>query len=273
MANKALRPAAGSAREASGGSTRRRRGRGRPRGGSAGNVRERLLHAARELFLRYGYRAVSSRQIGTAAGVNFAMIRYYFGGKSGLYREILQGLLPPQLKEFEAWADAGGASLPDILASLVRMWAANPWLAGFVLREVLVPGGPMRAMFLREFPERLAPLVERAVQAQMRHGTLRADLDAKLLVLSMVSLGIFPFLGFALTSRVFGVRHDEEFVARFLAHTQALLAHGVVPSRPAAPDASAGSALVAAGAPAAPHPNSASAASVHGVVARTRERQ
>ena len=91
MVNKVLPTAAGNARE-----PRKRRGRGRPRGDTAGNVRERLLHAARELFLRYGYRAVSSRQIGAAAGVNFAMIRYYFGGKPGLYREILQGLLPPE---------------------------------------------------------------------------------------------------------------------------------------------------------------------------------
>src|SRR5438876_4329699 len=51
----------------------------------------------RSLFLRYGYRAVSSRQIGAAAGVNFALIRYYFGGKPGLYREILG--LPPKRSE------------------------------------------------------------------------------------------------------------------------------------------------------------------------------
>ena len=46
---------------------RKRRGRGRPKGASAGKVRERLMEAARELFLRYGYRAVSSRQIGRAS--------------------------------------------------------------------------------------------------------------------------------------------------------------------------------------------------------------
>jgi AcrR family transcriptional regulator len=216
-----------------------------------GNVRERVLQAAQELFLRYGYRAVSSRQIGAAAGVNFAMIRYYFGGKPGLYREILQGLMPAQLAGLESWAQGGGGQLEDILANIVRVWAANPWIAGFVLREVLLPGGPMRAMFLREFPERLAPQVERAVKEQMRRGTLRGDLDPKLLVLSVVSLAIFPFLSFALTNRVFGVRHDEEFVLRFIAHTQELLAHGVAPA----------------------HRDSGSALAVHDVVARTQERQ
>ncbi len=217
------------------GPPRRRRGRGRPRGGSAGNVRERLLAAARGLFLRYGYRAVSSRQIGAAAGVNFAMIRYYFGGKPGLYREILQSVLPPELEKLTALqAGDSEVKLADILGHITRVWAANPWIAGFVLREVLAPGAPMRAMFLREFPERLAPPVERAVRAEMARGALRADLDPKLLVLSVVSLAVFPFLGFPLTSRVFGVRNDEEFVTRFLRHTHALLASGISPAAAAA---------------------------------------
>ena len=226
MVNKIALAAHAPAKEAPPGPARRRRVRGRPKGASAGQVRERLLEAARELFLRYGYRAVSSRQIGAAAGVNFAMIRYYFGGKPGLYREMLQGVLPPQI----AAALQTGSSPPklaDILSNITRVWAANPWIAGFVLREVLVPGGPMRSMFLREFPERLAPLVERAVRSEIERGALRSDLDPKLLVLSVVSLAVFPFLGFPLTSRVFGVSNDEEFVTRFLRHTQALLACGV----------------------------------------------
>lgn len=223
---------------------RRRRTRGRPKGASAGNVRERLLSAARTLFLRYGYRAVSSRQIGAAAGVNFAMIRYYFGGKPGLYREILQSVLPPPewcreaterlrdavciIENMSALESADTeVRLADMLSHIARVWAANPWIAGFVLREVLLPEGPMRAMFLREFPERLAPLAERAVSAEIARGTLRSDLDPKLLVLSVVSLAVFPFLCYPLTSRVFGVRNDEEFISRFLRHTQALLASGV----------------------------------------------
>jgi TetR/AcrR family transcriptional regulator len=231
------RPAASSSQGEPGpGVPRRRRGRGRPRGATAGNVRERLLAAARELFLRYGYRAVSSRQIGAAAGVNFAMIRYYFGGKPGLYREILQSVLPPEVAGLLGAPQESGREmkLANVLNHMTRVWAANPWIAGFMLREVLSPGGPMRAMFLREFPERLAPLVERAVRAEMARGAIRSDLDPRLLVLSVVSLAIFPFLAFPLTSRVFGVRNDEEFVTRFLRHTQALLSSGVAAAAPAA---------------------------------------
>jgi TetR/AcrR family transcriptional regulator len=211
--------------------TRKRRGRGRPSAENAEDVRRKLLDAARELFPRYGYRGVSSRQIGAAAGVNFAMIRYYFGGKPGLYREMLQAVLQPA----RSTLDAMGAALPppnlgNVLEDMTRSWAANPWVAGFVVREVLAPDGPMRAMFLREFPERLTPIVERLVEGEMAAGKLRADLDPRLLVLSIVSLAIFPFLTLPLTTRVFGVRNDEEFVERFLHHTAELLARGAGPA-------------------------------------------
>lgn len=210
---------------------RKRRGRGRPAAENAEDVREKLLDAARDLFPRYGYRAVSSRQIGAAAGVNFAMIRYYFGGKPGLYREMLHGALRPARKTLDAMSEPHPPpQLAQTLENITRAWAGNPWVAGFVVREVLAPDGPMRAMFLRDFPERLAPLVERMVEGEIAAGKLRADLDPRLLVLSIVSLAIFPFLALPLTSRVFGVRNDEEFVTRFLRHTADLLARGVGPA-------------------------------------------
>jgi AcrR family transcriptional regulator len=159
--------------------------------------------------------------------VNFAMIRYYFGGKPGLYKEVLNSVMPPQIMALaQLDTQPPELQLEDVLRNITRVWAANPWIAGFVLREVLLPDGSMRAMFLREFPERLAPLVERVVRAQIERGTLRADLDAQLLVLSVVSLAVFPFLVFPLSSRVFGVKNDEAFISRFLEHTQELLARG-----------------------------------------------
>src|SRR5258708_1445739 len=131
---------------------RKRRGRGRPSAGEAEDVRKKLLDAAGDLFPRYGYRGVSSRQIGAAAGVNFAMIRYYFGGKPGLYREMLQGVLQPARSTLDEMSAAQSPpSLADVFENMTRSWSANPWVAGFVVREVLAPDGPIRAMLLKEF--------------------------------------------------------------------------------------------------------------------------
>jgi TetR/AcrR family transcriptional regulator len=210
----------------------RRRSRGRPRSENSEDVRERLLNAARDLFLRYGYRAVSSRQIATAAGANVAMIRYYFGGKPGLYREIIHTLIQPIRAGIDAMTHGlVTVELGTLLGAVIRMWAANPWLPGLLIREVLMPEAPLRGMFIKEFPERLAPLVEKIVQQEIERGRMREGLDPKLAVLSMISLALFPFLALPVTSKVFGVRQDEEFLQRFIRHTTELLAHGTAGPR------------------------------------------
>ena len=206
---------------------RRRRARGRPRTAHSEDVRDKLLTTARDLFLRYGYRSVSSRQIASAAGANVAMIRYYFGGKPGLYREICNAVIQPVRARIDAMSDrAVTVELGMLTSAAVRMWAGNPWLIGLIVREVLMPDGPFRNMFMREFPERIVPMIEKIVQQEIDRGRLRADLDPRLVVLSMISLGLFPFLALPVTSRVFGVRADEEFLQKHIRHINDLLLRG-----------------------------------------------
>jgi TetR/AcrR family transcriptional regulator len=206
---------------------KKRRARGRPPKSGGEDVRQALLGAARALFLKYGYRAVSSRQIAAAAGANTAMIRYYFGGKPGLYREMLEGVVAGVRARIGGMAsDPLSADLGEIMSALSRTWAANPWIAGLVVREVLAPDGTMRPVFLKEIAGRIVPVVEAIVAREIERGRVRADLDPKLTTLSLVSLGVFPFLALPVTSRLFGVQLDEPFISRFIAHTRDVLARG-----------------------------------------------
>lgn len=52
---------------------------------NAAATRARLLQAAREQFLRHGYRATSLRSVAAQAGVDVMLIRRYFGSKEELF--------------------------------------------------------------------------------------------------------------------------------------------------------------------------------------------
>lgn len=60
---------------------------GRPPRRNAAATQARLLAAAREQFLRHGYRATSLRAIAAQAGVDVMLIRRYFGSKQRLFDE------------------------------------------------------------------------------------------------------------------------------------------------------------------------------------------
>ena len=57
---------------------------------SAEATRQALLNAAIAVFADRGYEGASVRTITTRAKVNQGAITYHFGGKDGLYREVLR---------------------------------------------------------------------------------------------------------------------------------------------------------------------------------------
>jgi AcrR family transcriptional regulator len=62
-------------------------------GGSAAGhrgTRSALLDAAQELLIEEGYAAVSSRRVGAKAGMNAALVYYYFDTMDGLFIELFR---------------------------------------------------------------------------------------------------------------------------------------------------------------------------------------
>src|SRR5262249_61325981 len=54
-------------------------------------ARAKIAAAAEELFAERGFDGAAIRDIARKAGVNGAMIHYYFGNKEGLYHAMLEG--------------------------------------------------------------------------------------------------------------------------------------------------------------------------------------
>ena len=185
--------------------------------------------AARELFLKYGYRAVSSRQIAAAAGANPAMIHYYFDNKHGLYKAMLEQAIGPGLAKLAAMLEAPSdeASTVRMLETYMRIVAANPWIPGLMLREVFTPDGAFREQFIRDFGGRFAPKIADLVQHEARGRHVRRDLDPKLAVVSFISLGLFPFLALPVWTRALDVEPTRELIEKLIAHTLRMFREGV----------------------------------------------
>lgn len=91
-------------------------------------ARTRLLDEAERLFAEKGYAKASTREICAAAGLNVAAIHYHFGGKEGLYREVLLGPIRDLIGQFAGFDDPA-LSLTDaltrMLGAFVGMAAAD----------------------------------------------------------------------------------------------------------------------------------------------------
>lgn len=65
------------------------------------NARERLISSATILFAEKGFHAVGTREISAHAKVNISAVSFYFRGKEGLLKAVLESLLSPGFSKIE----------------------------------------------------------------------------------------------------------------------------------------------------------------------------
>jgi AcrR family transcriptional regulator len=120
---------------------------------SGAESKQRILRTARELFDRHGYSATTVRAIATAAGVDPAMVFYFFGTKQGLFGAAVEmsGNVPPAIESIFA----GG--LDTIGERIIRTLVENLDNSGRTPLVMLTRSAPTDSRseaLLREFIDR-----------------------------------------------------------------------------------------------------------------------
>jgi AcrR family transcriptional regulator len=189
-----------------------------------------MLDSALKCFTGQGIAATSLRDIARAAGVTPALLHYYFGSKDKLVEIFVAERLMPVVGELrEALLRSDGDSA-QLIAGFVRaaftLLDRHPWFPPLWAREVLCEGGALRELLVK----RIAPLVpqqlaHRFAEAQQR-GELNADLDPRLLVVSLVGLTLFTAASAPIWRGIF--RADDIDTEALRLHTIALLDGGVL---------------------------------------------
>jgi len=238
--------------------------RGRPSGQDSLQVRAKLLTAAQDLFLSRDFAAVSVRKLADKAGVNTAMVNYYFGSKQGLYLTMVKNLLEELEQSLEALqgGSASSASKEQAAAAVgkkenrktesaevkitdhssqpklinitqfsrayTRLLAANPWWPNFLIKEVSFGSGEVREGVLALFAEKVAPRMVAAIAQEIEVGNYRADLSPQQTFASLMGITIFPFLAKPILEELMDVDLSEANAGQLGEHNVALFLNGVL---------------------------------------------
>ncbi len=105
-------------------------------------ARDAILTAATELFAEKGVSGASITRIAAQAGVNRAMIAYYFGSKSGLYDAIIDTAVEDAaatLGALEVESD-GGDPIRRLVLAFSEMLSRRPHFVRMIIHEYFQPG-------------------------------------------------------------------------------------------------------------------------------------
>jgi TetR/AcrR family transcriptional regulator len=173
------------------GNLERRRSMADEAAGRDAGTAEAILDAAEPLFGSQGFAATTIKQIGKAAGLNPALIYYYFGSKEELYRALLNrlfGTLTERGAERLATVSTPEEAIRTLMSLQSEMMLRSPSLPRILAREMADHG----AAHAQEGIAHLSATLFSRLHALIRHGqaagTIRGDLDARFAAVSTVSL-------------------------------------------------------------------------------------
>ncbi|MEZ4987953.1 MAG: TetR/AcrR family transcriptional regulator [Saprospiraceae bacterium] len=174
----------------------------------------KILEAARVVFREKGFAATRTRDIAEAAGINLALLNYYYRSKKNLYdivmaesmRLFFDGLLPILNREDTTLRE----KVERMVGYYIDVLVDNPDLLGFIITEVRThPDAYMDKMGLRE------KLANTAAMRQLMEGVSSGGLPPVHplhLLINLMGLTVFPFVAAPLLQAAFGLDR-EVFVA------------------------------------------------------------
>lgn len=168
------------------------------------STEEKIKAAARALFIRKGYAATRTRDIAEEAGINLALLNYYYRSKEKLFDLILLETTVDFMKQLSVLLNDAHSTLEEkverVTAGYIDFLTAEPHVPIFMLSEIrnhsgrlferLAMGRMLKdSVFMKQYEEAVAQ--GRVTETNPLH-----------FVMNLLSMIIFPFVGKELLQRL-----------------------------------------------------------------------
>jgi TetR/AcrR family transcriptional regulator len=213
------------------------RGPGRPAGSQAGEGREALLRAARELLAERGMPRVTLRAVAARAGVQPALIHYYFGGKRDLFETAVAEVvarLRACVREAVAREGSPEDRIRGLIGAVVRALAEEPYAPRLLVEQMLYADADVLEGFADHFARANLESVRGVLEEGRASGVFRR-VDPLFFMPSAIGAMSFFFLAAPVVCRLFKIGAiTPELAANFATSSADLLLHGIARQEPRA---------------------------------------
>lgn len=192
---------------------------------------QQILAAAEHEFLTKGYDGARTTSIAHSAGVTHAMLHYYFRTKEQLFERIVDEKFATVSNAM--FAILGDPSLPLIerlkggIEAHFDFIASNPMLPRFIINEIISRQERYEVLYKRA--RIVVNNIYNSLQSEIDQAARRNEIewiDIRMLLISIMSMNIFPFVVYPLMEPIMGelVSDRERFLQeRKAEHVETIL--------------------------------------------------
>lgn len=173
------------------------------------NTEDKILMAAEQIFLRDGYSGSRMQDIADLAGINKALLHYYFRNKDKLFEQIFEkksALLFPQMKELLEQAFSFEELIYMFIEKYIHLLLDNPFLPLFVITTI---NKPDNENFIKKLPTDIIKKLIMVLQKDVQEGKVK-PVNPLHFMLSVLSMCAFPFMAKPMITEVTKA-NDEQF--------------------------------------------------------------
>lgn len=160
------------------------------------STEEKILIAAEDTFVTEGFEGARMQSIADKAGINKAMLHYYFRSKDLLFEKIFDLKVRyffPELSEIFSQDRPFSEQMEDFVEKYITFISKYPFIPFFIIRTI---NSTSKVAFIKKLPfkKQLAELVFKSYEKDRQKGLVR-EIDPMQFFLSVLGMCIFPFLG------------------------------------------------------------------------------
>ena len=174
------------------------------------STEQKILAAAKAVFIEQGLAGARMQDIADRAGINKALLHYYFRSKDKLFEMIFQEAAMKFLPKVSVLFESDMPLFDKIrvfIDNYITMMMDNPFIPLFVLNEV---HKSPEDFIMKIWGGRTPPVIEFAahVQREIEAGHIK-PIKPVHLMLNMISMCVFPFVGRPVISGVFKLDSNQ----------------------------------------------------------------
>ncbi len=156
------------------------------------NTKDKILEAARLLFIKHGLDGVKMQMVADEAGVNKGLLHYYYKTKEKIFTEVFNRVTGELLRDVELLFSDEALSLDDKISRIVdayfKLLSKNRYLPVFFISEMNRNPEILKKL---DFTKKIKSLVSSAKLALPKN---KSSEFATQFMLTLISLSVFPFM-------------------------------------------------------------------------------
>jgi TetR/AcrR family transcriptional regulator len=179
------------------------------------STEEKILEAAKTVFMKYGLYGARMQDIADTAGINKALLHYYFRNKEKLFDKVFEGALHKYFLQMDVFGDT---SLPikerifKYVDNIVTFFSEYPQMTTFIIKEISINPELFKEKVQAIKKIKAIRLIQ-ALEEEMAEGKIK-NIDPVIFMFNLQSLCSYPFIAAPLFKHALKA-HGKDFEKDF----------------------------------------------------------